>query len=59
MDTYLDLTQGHLHLGDVLDVSGKWQTDSLRSQNTLTPMGAYSSAGHKFYPSAGFVNAAS
>jgi hypothetical protein len=27
MDTYLDLTQGYLHLMDVLDASGKWQTD--------------------------------
>jgi hypothetical protein len=27
MDTYLDLTQGHLQLADVLHAPGKWQTD--------------------------------
>ncbi len=27
MDTYLDLTQGHLQLADVLNASGKGQTD--------------------------------
>jgi hypothetical protein len=27
MDTYLDLTQGHLQLANVLNASGKWQTD--------------------------------